>query len=131
MSPEDRVEVVEAWHEALNAGDADRLVRLSHPDVAMEGPRGSVRGSEVLRAWVARANIRLEPLLWYARGQTVVVKEAATWRDAQTGEPTGEATVATVFGVDDGLVAGVARYDDLAAALSAAGLDESHEIPSG
>jgi Zn ribbon nucleic-acid-binding protein len=36
----------------------------------------------------------------------VVVEEAATWRDAQTGETLGAATVATVFELDGGLVTG-------------------------
>ena len=34
------VHVVEAWHAALNEGDVDRLVGLSHPDVEIGGPRG-------------------------------------------------------------------------------------------
>jgi hypothetical protein len=34
------VRVVEAWHAALNEGDVDRLVGLSHPDVEVGGPRG-------------------------------------------------------------------------------------------
>ena len=34
------VHVVEAWHAALNEGDMDRLVGLSHPDVEFGGPRG-------------------------------------------------------------------------------------------
>ena len=34
------VHVVEAWHAALNEGDVDRLVRLSHPDVEIGGSRG-------------------------------------------------------------------------------------------
>ena len=36
------VHVVEAWHAALNEGDVDRLVGLSHPDVEIGGPAGSV-----------------------------------------------------------------------------------------
>jgi hypothetical protein len=27
------VRIVKDWHEALNSGDPDRLVELSHPDV--------------------------------------------------------------------------------------------------
>ena len=36
--------VVEAWHEALNDGEVDRLVGLSHPEVEVGGPRGIGRG---------------------------------------------------------------------------------------
>lgn len=122
------VRVVLAWHEALNAGDAKRLAALSHPEVELGGPRGSARGRRVLEDWVGRANIRLEPLRSFQNGRTVVVEEAATWRDARTGETTGEATVATVFALDGGLVAGIIRHDGLEDALRSAGLDGSDEI---
>ena len=121
---------VEAWHGALNAGDAERLVSLSHPEVELAGPRGSVRGREVLRDWISRANVTLEPGRRFGRGRIVVVEEAATWRDPTTGESTGEATVATIFTLEDGLVAGVARHDDLDGALTEAGLDAEDEIPA-
>lgn len=123
--------VVEAWHGALNAGDVGRLVSLSHPEVEMAGPRGSVRGREVLRDWVGRANITLEPGRRFGRGRIVVVEEAATWRDAGSGEKTGGATVATIFTLEDGLVASIARHDDLDSALTEAGLDAEDEIRPG
>ena len=47
------VQTVLAWHEALNAGDADRLVKLSHPGIEVGGPRGGGRGGALLREWVA------------------------------------------------------------------------------
>jgi hypothetical protein len=122
------VEAVLAWHEALNAGDRERLAALSHPEVEVGGPRGGARGRRVLEKWVGRANIRLEPLRLYGRGPTVVVEERATWRDARTGELTGEATVATVFGLDGNLVAGVFRHDHLEEALGSAGLGASDAI---
>ena len=122
------VEAVLAWHEALNAGDAERLAALSHPEVEIGGPRGSARGRQVLKDWVGRANVRLEPLRPFQRGGTVVVEEAATWRDAQNGEKIGETTVATVFALDGGLVSGVFRHDDLEGALRSAGLDETDRV---
>jgi hypothetical protein len=122
------VEAVLRWHEALNAGDAERLAVLSHPGVEVGGPRGSAHGGQALKDWVGRANVRLEPLRLFGRGQTVVVEEAATWRDAQTGETTGEATVATVFVLDGGLVARIVRHDGLEDALRDAGLDRSDRV---
>ena len=124
------VEAVLAWHEALNAGDAQRVASLSHPDVEVGGPRGSAQGRQVLRDWIARANVRLEPLRLFRRVQTVVVEEAATWSDALSGETVGESTVATVFTLDGGLVAGIFRYDGLEEALRGAGFDGSDEIPT-
>lgn len=122
------VKAVLAWHEALNAGDVELLAALSHPEVEVGGPRGSARGRQVLKDWVRRANVRLEPLRSFKRGRTVVVEEAATWRDAQTGETIGEAAVATVFAVEGGLVATVVRHDGLEEALRSAGLDGTDRV---
>ena len=117
------IRIVRDWHEALNAGDADRLVALSHPDVEVGGPRGSGHGTDLLREWVARAGIRIEPRRTFHRAETVVVEGEAQWGDAETG---GQ-TVGSIFVVRDGRVSRVMRYPDLASALLAAGLDESYE----
>ena len=122
------VEAVLRWHEALNAGDAERLASLSHPEVEIGGPRGSARGRQVLKDWVGRANVTLEPLRPFHRDRTVVVEETATWRDPSSGEKTGEATVATVFAVEDGLVTTIVRHDGLEDALRSAGLDETDRV---
>jgi hypothetical protein len=55
------LDTVLAWHEALNAGDAERVASLSHPEVEIGGPRGSARGRQVLKDWVGRANVRSNP----------------------------------------------------------------------
>lgn len=125
-SPE--IRVVEAWHEALNDVDIDRLVALSHTDVEVGGPRGTGSGAQLLREWVGRANIRLEPQRIFHRSDTVVVKQEAEWHSDSTGEVTGAQTIASVFVVRDDQVASVLRYDNLADALRAAELDESYEI---
>jgi ketosteroid isomerase-like protein len=124
----EEVRVVQEWHEALNAGDTERLVALSLPDVELSGPRGAVRGAEVLRGWVDRANISLDPLRFFHRGEKVVVEETAEWRSPETGEVVGNGTVGSVFVVRDGRVASVSRHDDLTAALDDAGLDGEHEV---
>lgn len=122
------ISTVLAWHEALNASDADRLAALSHPDVDLGGPRGPARGRQVLKDWVRRAHVTLVPLRSFHGGRTVVVEEVATWRDAGTGQKTGEATVATVFAVEDGLVASLSRHESLEDALRSAGLEESDRV---
>jgi ketosteroid isomerase-like protein len=86
-------------------------------------------GAGLLREWVARANIRLEPRRVFHDGETVVVEGKTEWRSPETGEVIGTGTVGFVFVVRDGRVASIVRYDDLAGALSAAGLDEQREIP--
>jgi ketosteroid isomerase-like protein len=116
-----------AWHEALNAGDVESLLELSHPDVEVGGPRGTGHGTQLLRGWVDRANIHIEPGRIFHEADTVVVEQEAMWRSPETGESNGAQTVASVFVVCDGLVASVVRYPDVADALRAANLDESHE----
>ena len=122
------IQTVIAWHDALNEGDVERLVALSHPDVAVGGPRGSAHGAQILREWVARANIRLEPGRTFGEASTVVVEQGAEW---QSTVPGGVQTVASVFVVSDGLVASVVRYPDLASALQAANLAASRERNPG
>ena len=121
--------VVEAWHEALNAGDVDHLVALSHPDVEVGGPRGTGRGAQLLRKWVDRANVRLAPRRVFHQADTVVVEQEAEWNSANTGQVTGQA-VTSVFVVRDDQIVRVVRYPDLADALRAVNLDESYEIRS-
>ena len=122
--------IVDAWHEALNGGEVDRLMELSHPEVEVGGPRGTGRGAQLLREWVDRANIRLEPRRIFHHADTVVVEHWAEWRSADTGLITGGQTVGSVFVVRDGRVTRVVRYPDLADALDATDLDESHEKKS-
>lgn len=116
------VATVLAWHGALNDGDVVRLVELSSADIEVGGPRGPSRGVQMLREWVERANIRLEPGQVYRRGQTVVVEQNAVWRTPDTGEVIGNEVVASVFAVQSGRVTSVHRHPDLATALDQADL---------
>jgi ketosteroid isomerase-like protein len=122
--------VVEAWHEALNAGEVDHLVELSHPEVEVGGPRGTGRGAQLLREWVDRANIRPKPRRIFQHADTVVVEQWAQWRSTDTGQVIGSQTVGSVFVVRDGRVTRVVRYPELADALGATNLDESYEKKS-
>ena len=127
------VAIVIAWHEALNAGDVDRLVALSSDDIEVGGPRGSGSGAALLRDWATRAGIRLEPRRVFHQAGSVVVEESTRWRSAEHGQMTEPQDVASVFLVRDGRVASVVRHPDLSSALKAAGLeppDEHHQIPA-
>ncbi|MBA3425856.1 MAG: nuclear transport factor 2 family protein [Rubrobacter sp.] len=119
------VRAVAQWHEALNGGDVDRLVDLSHPDVEVSGPRGAGRGAQLLRDWANRAGVRLVPRRVFHASETVAVEQDASWTSTETGETTLIQTVASVFIVREGLIASVVRHDSLSEALSVAGLDES------
>jgi ketosteroid isomerase-like protein len=122
------VGIVEAWHEALNRSDIERLVMLSHPDVEVGGPHGIGHGTKLLQEWADRANIRLTPLRVFHRDDTVVVQQEAEWRSAETGLVTGDQTVSSIFVVRDGRVTSVVRYADLTDAFHKANLDESSEV---
>jgi ketosteroid isomerase-like protein len=116
----DPEQAVIAWHEALNAGDLERLVALSTEDVEVGGPRGSGGGAQLLREWFSRAGIRLDPVSIVTRGDIVVVEQDARWSaDDQVHR------LASVFRVRAGAIASVIRYPDLPTARAAAGLDDA------
>lgn len=122
------VGLVRAWHDALNAGDVDRLVALSSDDVEVGGPRGAGRGARLLHDWLGRAGLRLEPGQIFQRGPIVVVEQDAEWRAPDTAEVTGRQRLASVFQVNGGRVTRVIRYPDLASALAASGLDAADRV---
>jgi len=120
--------IVEAWHDALNSLDLERLVGLSTPDVEVGGPQGAGRGAQLLRDWAARAHIRLEPLRVFQRQDAVfVVEEAAEWTAPESREVTGRQVLASVFRLHDGRVSSVIRHADVASALHAAGLTDADQ----
>jgi ketosteroid isomerase-like protein len=126
----DAVSTVHAWHAALNRGDVDELIALSGDEIEVGGPRGrgTGPGAQLLRDWVGRAGIRLEPHRTFHRDSTVVVEQGASWQGPEAGPTTEPQTVASVFIVKDGRVASVVRYPDLASALEASGLTDSDTV---
>lgn len=114
MADHDSLHVVQAWHDAVNIGDFDSAVQLCSADVAVTGPRGVAHGHEVVRGWLVRSGIRLEP-----QGELVevdgrfVVRELARWTttDAPSAAPTEPTATWCVFTVASGLITSVARYE--------------------
>jgi ketosteroid isomerase-like protein len=125
----DRFEVVRAWHEAVNRGDADALVALSHDDIEVGGPRGSARGTAILRDWLDRAGIQLEPVRWFASPAELVVEQVAVWRGTD-GAVTEPQIIASSFTVEDGRVVRTHRYGSLEEALAATGLALVDQVQS-
>jgi hypothetical protein len=123
------LDVALAWQDAANRQDAGALELLSHPEIEIVGPRGSARGRQLLRDWLARANLALESRRSFARGDAVVLDQRGTWRSAEANEIVGEADVATSFRVDGGRVTRLARFDRLGDALRDADLGEEDEAP--
>lgn len=130
MSP---TEVLQAWHDAVNAHDVDAAVELCAADVAVGGPRGTGRGHEVVRAWLVRSGIELRPQhdLVVTDGHAVV-HEKARWRttdDAPVQLRDGsEHDTWVVFGVTGGLVTAVRRFETEEDALRDATAPEAPTI---
>lgn len=120
------VATVERWHALLNAGDVDGMLALVHPDVAIGGPRGTSRGRQVVREWFGRAGVRLTPARYFGRDSIVVVEEEGVWQ--VSGGAADRRVVWSLFAVHDGMVTRIQRFDSLATALAAAGLDEADEV---
>lgn len=109
-------EVVQAWHDAVNRHDIDAALSCCHPDVVVGGPRGDGEGHDLMRAWLQRSGIGLEPQqeLTEQEGR-VVVHELAQWRTTQNA-PAAAPTQApaetwVVFEVTDALIGAVRRYE--------------------
>src|SRR5262245_29150439 len=128
MSLETSVSIVQAWQEAVNTQDIERLLELSDPNIEVIGPRGSGYGHSLLRDWLARAGLSFTTLRIFARGHTVVVAQHGVWRSVETGEAIGESDLASRFRVENQRVTQFARYDNLDTALKEAELNDSDEI---
>lgn len=120
--------VAQAWVDAANACDGDRLTALSDPNVEIVGPRGSARGPAVLRDWLGRAGVTLATRCGFARGEAVVLEQHGVWKTP--GAPPGEAEVASRFRVRNGRVVAYERHDDLVEALAVAGLTSLDKQPN-
>jgi hypothetical protein len=54
------IDVAFAWQLAVSKGDLDQALAFSGEDIVVGGPRGSGRGLQLVRDWVARTGIELE-----------------------------------------------------------------------
>lgn len=128
------IDMIQRWHDAVNAGDVETALALLSTNVEIGGPRGSGRGADRVRDWVGRAGIRLEPAQYYHRGDATVVEQVARWNDTATGQPGEPQTVYTAFQVRDGRISRILRFDSLDDALQASGLsadDRDATDPAG
>ena len=121
--------IVQAWQDAANSQNIDRVIELSAPTIEIVGPRGSGHGHQLLRDWLGRAGLHLTTLRAFAHDNIVVLAQHGVWRSVETGEVAGERNVASRFRVDGQRIVQFARYDNLDIALDEAGLHNSDEIP--
>ena len=140
------LQVVEAWIDAINAGDAGAAAAVSHEQIVVVGPRG--RGpmpASALGEWMARSGFSARPTRWFCGGPRddlptdpsrdpggsdvgragglAVVELDARW----PGSP-DNLLVGALFRVTDGRVAEFSRFDSgLSAALAAGGMVEDRD----
>lgn len=118
--------VVNLFHEYLNAGKIDSVLELVTDHVTIGGPRGQgVSGKHVVEEWFGRAQITMKPLRWFAREDIIIVEQDATWHTENNPEPV---RVATVFTITNNLISGIVRHGDVIEALASSGLDETDHV---
>jgi ketosteroid isomerase-like protein len=131
MAMNDELEIVQAFHDRLNAKDAAGVLALAAEDVRIGGPRGTGEGKQLLEEWVGHASITMEPQRWFHTEGTVIVEQIARWHAPDTGEETSSRRVSTAFSIRDRLIASIARYDTIGEAITSAGMDESDVVEVG
>lgn len=122
------VDLAVQWIDALNRQDVDLLLRLSDPQIEIVGPRGSVRGHDILRDWLSRAGATFTTSRVFARDDIVVFEQEGRWLNAETNDQASFAKVASVLRVSEGKVGSYARFDTLEAALTHAGLSIADRV---
>jgi len=119
------LQVVKAWIDAINAGDANAAATVSQDQIIVKGPRGQgPMPASALGEWLARSGFSGQPTRWFCGGDGLAVVELeARWPDSP--DPL---MVGAMFRVTDGRVAEFARFDEgVSAALSAGGLVEARD----
>lgn len=128
MTSSKPIDIVTAFHAHLADRDADAVVALADDTVEVGGPRGTGSGVELLREWVARANVTMTPTRWFAKDDVVIVEQDAVWLERDSDVEMGRQVVTTTFRIAGDKIAGIYRHDDLAASLTIAGLDADDEV---
>jgi hypothetical protein len=129
VSPDNALQTIFLWLEAINAKDCVRALALSDVSIEVGGPRGSGYGHELVREWLDRAGIHLETLRVFQRDEVAVIEQRATW-DSPSGERIGVRSIGTLFQIRGEKVVRAIRYDSLDDALRAARLGADDEIES-
>src|SRR5262249_61507326 len=90
-------DVVRRWLDAANRQDADALLALSDPDIEVVGPRGSARGHQALREWLARAGLAVETRRAFSPGGVGVLAQHGVWGCPASGGGVGAGGLGASF----------------------------------
>lgn len=106
------IATVLAWHDALNAGDFDTLLKLSSDDIEIATADRAAQGHQALLDW-AKQGATAEAGKLYVHDGVVVAEQRVTGGVA-----------ASAFRVVHDQITSVFVHDSLSAALAATGLTE-------
>lgn len=121
------IKTAEGWVENSNKKDIPGLLNLSHSDIEIMGPKGSISGSHHLTDWIERANLHLHTIRRFAKGHNIVLEQQGTWYD-EKGQEKGHNIVFTFMRVIDGKVAFLGRYDNKFEAFQVSELNEGNLV---
>ncbi len=144
MADNNDIAVIQAFYEGIRSRNVTALLDLAAEDIRVGGGRGSSAGKSFFAEWVAHASLTLEPLRWFSRTgvtrdgwqdgvegspvSTIVVEERAVWLSARSGREMGRMIFAAVYEVHDGVLASIARYNNVGEAVNTVGLDQEDEV---
>ncbi|MFD1713860.1 nuclear transport factor 2 family protein [Amnibacterium flavum] len=112
--------VIVVWHVAVNAGDSEAAAAACTEDVVLGGPEGGSHGRDELRAWVETSGIRLMPKEAYDIPGGIVVAQEVTWPGSADFNPdAAPSRLYTAFGLRDGEISSILRFESLEAAKAA------------
>jgi len=112
--------VIVVWHVAVNARDAEAAASACAEDVVLGGSEGVAHGRDELRRWVEESGIRLMPKEAYDIPGGIVVAQEATWPQKDDAEQSGPVKIFTAFGLRDGEISSILRFDTLDEAKASA-----------
>ncbi|PFG14678.1 hypothetical protein [Bacillus sp. es.036] len=121
------IKTAENWVENSNQKDIPGLLNLSHSDIEIMGPKGSISGSQHLGDWIDRANLHLHTIRRFAKGHNIVLEQQGTWYE-ESDQVKGQNIVYTFMRVIDGKVAFLGRYDNKIKAFQVSELNEGNLI---
>lgn len=125
---DDIVGLILAWHDAVNRQHIDEAPRLTTPDVRVGGPRGSAAGHEVLADWIRHAGIELTPTAIARGGHAHYARQLARWPGNPEARDNAPIEACTAFGVTDGRIDSVLRYETIDEATAALSDQATEEI---
>ena len=122
------IETADIWVELSNQSNLEGLSKVTANELEIVGPKGKgVINHKELGEWLERANLKLVTMNRYAKDQFIVLEQQGTWLNPDDTIK-GEATVFTVFKIEDKKVTFLARYDNEQKAFEVSGLSDEAEI---